>query len=60
MVKQDKPTAEKNCVCATMSAFVRAYVCMNMKVHLKIPHAVRDVCLGGVICGYDPGYDSQA
>ena len=34
---------------------------MSMWVYLKIPHAVRDVSLGlgGVIRGYDPGYDSQ-
>ena len=59
MVKQDKPRAEKKIVCATVSAFVRTYVCRIMWVYLKIPHAVRDVSLGGVIRRYDPGYDSQ-
>jgi hypothetical protein len=28
-------------------------------VCLKMPHAVWDVCLGGMICGCDSGYDAQ-
>ena len=58
MVKQDKPRAEKN-LCVPQCLYLCAHVCMSMWVYLKIPHAVRDVSLGGVIRGYDPWYDSQ-